>query len=160
MQEKLTSLIDSTVTGLGYELWGFEYRPHSESALLRIFIESDEGITVEDCAAVSRQLGASLDVEDLIPVAYILEVSSPGIDRVLFVPEHYQRYLGQLVKIRTRIAIDGRRNFKGTIVTVTDDDVTLEIDNLDYTIVYDVVDRARLVLEDEKVKPGKKKGRG
>jgi ribosome maturation factor RimP len=159
VQEKLTSLIDSTVTGLGYELWGFEYRPHSESALLRIFIESDKGITVEDCAAVSRQLGATLDVEDLIPVAYILEVSSPGIDRVLFVPEHYQRYLGQLVKIRTRIAIDGRRNFKGTIVAVTDDDVTLEIDNLDYAIEYDVVDRARLVLEDEKVKPGKKKGR-
>jgi ribosome maturation factor RimP len=159
VQEKLTNLIDSTVTGLGYELWGFEYRPHSESALLRIFIESENGITVEDCAAVSRQLGATLDVEDLIPVAYILEVSSPGIDRVLFVPEHYQRYIGQLVKIRTRIAIDGRRNFKGTIVAVADDHVTLEIDNLDYTIEYDVVDRARLFLEDEKVKPGKKKGR-
>ena len=147
MQQKLDSLIRSTVTGLGYEVWGYEYRPQTESALLRIFIESSKGVTVEDCSIVSRQIGAVLDVDDLIPVAYILEVSSPGIDRVLFDPDQYERYMGEQVKIRTRFPVDGRRNFKGKMVEVTDEGVILEIDNLDYEIPFEVVDRARVLMD-------------
>jgi len=156
LQEALSNLIDSTVAGLGYELWGFEYRPYAESALLRIFIESEQGITVEDCAKVSRQLGAALDVDDLIPVAYILEVSSPGVDRVLFIPEHFQRYLGQQIKVRTRVAIEGRKNFKGKILVANTDDVVLEIDKQEHVIAYEFIDRARVVWEDEKPQSGKK----
>ena len=147
MQQELDTLIRSTVTGLGYEMWGYEYRPQTESALLRIFIESEKGIGLDDCSAVSRQIGAALDVDDLIPVAYILEVSSPGVDRVLFDADQYERYMGENVKIRTRIPVDGRRNFKGKMVAVTEDYVTVEIDNLDYDIPFEVVDRARVLMD-------------
>jgi ribosome maturation factor RimP len=149
LQQALANLIQSTVEGLGYQLWGFEYRPHSESALLRIFIEGENGITVEDCAAVSRQLGAALDVEDLIPVAYILEVSSPGIERVLFVPEHFQQYLNHAIKIRTRLAVDGRKNFRGRLFGADDQCVTITVDNQNYQLDYNLIDRARLIYEDE-----------
>ena len=147
VQQELDTLIRTTVNGLGYEMWGYEYRPQTESALLRIFIESEKGISLDDCSTVSRQLGAALDVDDLIPVAYILEVSSPGIDRVLFDADQYERYINENVKIRTRIPVDGRRNFKGKIVAVTEDQVTVEIDNLDYEVPFEVVDRARVLMD-------------
>ena len=146
MHEQLDQLINSTVTGLGFELWGYEYRPHSESALLRIFIEKDGGISIDNCTQVSRQIGAALDVDDLIPVAYILEVSSPGIDRVLFTPEQYRGYISDQVKVRTRSPIDGRRNFRGSIEAVTETHVSVLVDNETFEIPFDVVDRARLVM--------------
>ena len=147
MQTALDKLIKSTVEGLGYILWGYEYRPHSESALLRIFIENNDGISIDDCATVSRQIGAVLDVENIIPVAYILEVSSPGMDRVLFNPKQYQDYIGETIKIRTRTPIDERRNFKGSLIKVSDTEVTLDIDNQAFEIPFDSIDRARLVLD-------------
>lgn len=147
MQTALDKLIKSTVEGLGYILWGYEYRPHSESALLRIFIENNDGISIDDCATVSRQIGAVLDVENIIPVAYILEVSSPGMDRVLFNPKQYQDYIGETIKIRTRTPIDERRNFKGSLIKASDTEVTLDIDNQAFEIPFDSIDRARLVLD-------------
>ncbi len=155
MQQELDKLIRSTVNGLGYELWGYEYRLQTESALLRIFIESEKGINLDDCSTVSRQIGAALDVDDLIPVAYILEISSPGVDRVLFDANQYERYLGEKIKVRTRIPVDGRRNFKGKMVAVSDTDVTVEIDNLDYDIPFEVVDRARVLMDVRPKKPQK-----
>lgn len=146
MQEQLDKLINSVVTGLDFQLWGYEYRPHSESALLRIFIENEGGVSIDHCTKVSRQIGAALDVEDLIPVAYILEVSSPGIDRVLFTPEQYSNYVGDAVKVRTRTPIEGRRNFKGIIEAVGDTDVSVKVDNETFVIPFNVVDRARLIL--------------
>jgi ribosome maturation factor RimP len=146
MHEQLDQLINSTVTGLGFQLWGYEYRPHSESALLRIFIEKEGGISIDNCTQVSRQIGAVLDVEDLIPVAYILEVSSPGIDRVLFTPEQYRGYINDQVKVRTRSPIEGRRNFRGSIETVTETHVSVKVDNETFEIPFDVIDRARLVM--------------
>ncbi|MCK5917610.1 MAG: ribosome maturation factor RimP [Cocleimonas sp.] len=147
MQDRLNDLIKTTTEGLGYQLWGYEYRPHSESALLRIFIEKESGIGVDDCASVSRQVGAVLDVEDIIPVAYILEVSSPGIDRVLFSHEQYEQYLGQQAKIRTRTPVDERRNFRGRLEKVTETHISILVDKQLYEIPFDVVDRTRLVLE-------------
>ncbi len=147
MQTALDKLVKSTVEGLGYILWGYEYRPHSESALLRIFIEKENGVSVDDCAKVSRQIGAVLDVENLIPVAYILEVSSPGMDRVLFTPEQYTAYLGDTVKIRTRSAIDERRNFKGVLKEVNESQLTISVDNQDYEIPFEIIDRTRVVLD-------------
>lgn len=146
MQEQLNNLVHSVVTGLGFQVWGYEYRPHSESALLRIFIENEGGVSIDHCTLVSRQIGAALDVEDIIPVAYILEVSSPGIDRVLFTPEQYKDYIGEAVKVRTRSPIEGRRNFKGTIESVGETEVNVTVDNDTFVIPFNVVDRARLVL--------------
>lgn len=152
MQTALDNLVKSTVEGLGYILWGYEYRPHSESALLRIFIENNKenesiGISVDDCAKVSRQIGAVLDVENIIPVAYILEVSSPGMDRVLFSADQYQDYIGDTLKIRTRTPIDERRNFKGSLVKTSDTIVTINVDSQEYEIPFESIDRARLVLD-------------
>jgi len=148
VQTALDNLVKNTVEGLGFILWGYEYRPHGESALLRIFIEKpDTGISVDDCALVSRQIGAVLDVEDTIPVAYILEVSSPGMDRVLFSPEQYQDYVGDKIKIRTRTRINDRRNFKGLLVKANDSVVTVKVDNEEFAIPYESIDRARLTLD-------------
>ena len=147
MQTALDNLIKNTVEGLGFILWGYEYRPHGESALLRIFIEKEEGISVDDCALVSRQIGAALDVEDIIPVAYILEVSSPGMDRVLFSADQYQAYIGDKIKIRTRTQINERRNFKGSLVSASDSVVTVKVDNEEFVIPYESIDRARLILD-------------
>jgi ribosome maturation factor RimP len=146
MQEQLDQLIRSVVTGLGFQVWGYEYRPQSESALLRIFIENEGGVSIDNCTQVSRQIGAALDVDDLIPVAYILEVSSPGIDRVLFSPEQYNAYIGETVKIRTRTPVESRRNFRGKLESVSDTHVTISVDNEQFEIPFDVVDRARLVM--------------
>ncbi|MCK5896509.1 MAG: ribosome maturation factor RimP [Cocleimonas sp.] len=146
MQDRLNNLITTTTEGLGYQLWGYEYRPHSESALLRIFIEKESGIGVDDCACVSRQIGAVLDVEDIIPVAYILEVSSPGIDRVLFSQDQYEQYIGQQAKIRTRTPVNTRRNFRGILEKTTDTHVSILVDKETYDIPFDVIDRTRLVL--------------
>ena len=147
MQNRLNEIVKNTVEGLGFELWGYEYRPRSESALLRIFIEKENGISIDDCSQVSRQIGAVLDVENIIPVAYILEVSSPGMDRVLFTAEQYQNYIGETLKIRTRTPIDERRNFKGSLIKTSDTVVTIEIDNQEFEIPFETIDRARLVLD-------------
>ena len=151
VQTELDNIVKNTVEGLNYVLWGYEYRPQRESALLRIFIEKDKndksGISVDDCAIVSRQIGAVLDVENIIPVAYILEVSSPGMDRVLFTPEQYQDYLGKSMKIRTRTPITERRNFKGTLIKATDSIVHIKVDNEEFEIPFESIDRARLVLD-------------
>ncbi len=148
MQTALDNLVKNTVEGLGFILWGYEYRPHGESALLRIFIEkTDTGISVDDCGLVSRQIGAALDVEDLIPVAYILEVSSPGMDRVLFTADQYQNYIGDKIKIRTRTRIDDRRNFKGLLVSANESVATVKVDNEEFAIPYESIDRARLILD-------------
>ncbi len=168
MQEKLETLIRMTVTGLGYELWGYEYRSYSESALLRVFIESEDGISVDDCGKVSLQLGAALDVEDIIPVAYVLEVSSPGLDRVLFTLEQYQRYIGEALKVRTRMPIESRRNFVGVLQSVDEQEGSLVIQTTDqaershYTIPFDVIDRGRLIYTIQKTpkKPNKGKRSG
>ena len=145
-QETLEKLIQSTVEGLGYQLWGYEYRPHSDNGLLRIYIDAEKGIIVDDCAAVSEQISAVFDVEDPIPTAYTLEVSSPGIDRSLFRAEQYTSYLGEMVKIKTRIPLDGRRNYKGKITNLTDTEVTLKIDNEYFAIPFDAIDRSRLKI--------------
>ena len=151
MQNELDNIVKNTVEGLNYVLWGYEYRPQRESALLRIFIEKDKGdetgISVDDCAIVSRQIGAVLDVENIIPVAYILEVSSPGMDRVLFTADQYQDYLGDSMKIRTRTPINERRNFKGTLIKTTESTVYIKVDNEEFEIPFESIDRARLVLD-------------
>jgi len=144
MQEQLDNLIQATVTGMGYTLWGHEYRTYAENTLLRIFIDSDQGITVDDCGRVSQQLGAVLDVEDLIPVAYVLEVSSPGLDRVLFHPAQYQRYTGENLKVRTHVPVVGRRNFAGVLQAADETGISLAVEDELIEIPYDAIARGRL----------------
>ncbi|MBD3618461.1 MAG: ribosome maturation factor RimP [Chromatiales bacterium] len=144
---QLEALIRPVVEGLGLELWGLEYRPQKNSALLRVFIDSAEGVSLDDCSNVSEQLSALFDVEDPIPVAYTLEVSSPGLDRVLFEPEHYQRYIGRRLKLRLKFPVDGRRRATGTLESVEAEKIVVDVDGEPFAVPFDAIDRARLVLE-------------
>jgi len=143
--EALTRTIRGVVEPMGYELVGIEFiaRPHSST--LRIYIDHEEGITVDDCATVSHQVSGVLDVEDPIPGNYDLEVSSPGMDRPLFTAEHYERYVGREANIRLRTMLNRRRRFKGVLRGVRDDKVVLEMEGQEFELPLDQVDHAKLV---------------
>lgn len=126
---ELKALLEPAATALGFELWGVEYLVRGRHRLLRVYIDGPEGVTVDDCAAVSHQVSGILDVEDPIPGEYTLEVSSPGLDRVLFEPAQYARYAGSLLVVRTQAAIGGRRRFRGRLAVVTENGFTLTLDD-------------------------------
>ncbi len=127
--EQLSELLTPSVEALGYELVGVEYHPNSVNALLRVYIDKADGVELDDCLAVSEQVSGVLDVEDPIPNHYTLEVSSPGLDRPLFALKDFVRFSGERAKIRLAKPIQRQRNFKGTIVAVDDEVITIETDD-------------------------------
>ena len=143
--DQLHDLVQPSVEAMGVELWGVEYLSQGRRSMLRIFIESDKGITVDDCERVSRQVSGVLDVEDPIAGEYTLEVSSPGADRMLFTLDQYQRFIGEQVSVRLRAPFDGRRNFKGLLKAVEDQDVVVEIDAEEYLLPIDSIEKANIV---------------
>lgn len=144
-QAELESLIEPVVQSLDCELWGLEYLTQGKDLLLRIFIEKADGVGLKDCERVSRQVSAVMDVEDPISGEYTLEVSSPGADRQLFKLEQYQAYAGSNIKLRLRVAFEGRRKFSGLLKGVEDDEVVLEVDNEEYLLPYELIDKANVV---------------
>ncbi|GKT12404.1 MAG: ribosome maturation factor RimP [Thiomicrorhabdus sp.] len=148
LEEKLEGLLKPTIESMGFELWGFEYLPAGRHSLLRVFVEKEEGgINVDDCAAVSRQISAIMDVEDPISSAYMLEVSSPGMERLLLKPSQFKRYIGKTVQVRTAVGVLGRRRFKGPMVQVTDSTIEVEVDGELFEIEFDIIEKANLVAE-------------
>ena len=142
----LTTLLAPSVEGLGYELVGVEYVPAGARSVLRVYIDAQDGIDVDDCAAVSHQVSGLLDVEDPIPGQYALEVSSPGLDRPLFTAEHFRQFAGHAVKIVLHDGIEGRRRVTGTISDVGSDDViTVVVDGERFDVALDAVSKANLV---------------
>lgn len=141
----VTELIEPTVEALGLHLWGIEHLTQGKYSLLRIYIDSEQGVTVDDCEKVSHQVSALLDVEDPIAGEYTLEVSSPGLDRPLFTLAQFRRYVGELVKIRTRGPIEGRRRFKGTISEIIDESVIVQVDGEKYQLPHRDIDKAEIV---------------
>ena len=141
---QLKALLGPLVARMGYQLWGMEYRASKNSALLRLFIDSERGITLEDCTEVSRQVSALMDVEDPIQLPYTLEVSSPGVDRPLFEADHYARYVGEQVKVRTLWPVEGQRNFAGEIVCADVQSVTLKVDGNSVQLPLEAIARGRL----------------
>lgn len=139
---RVKTLIEPTVNALGVQLWGVEHVSQGKFSLLRIYIDRDEGVTIDDCEKVSRQVSALLDVEDPIAGEYTLEVSSPGIDRPLFTLEQFRQYVGEVVSIRTRGPIEGRRKFKGRITEVADEEVMVEVDGTTYRLPHVEIDKA------------------
>jgi ribosome maturation factor RimP len=130
LQEQIQRLLDPILGSLGLTLWDLELRKQGPQWLLRIYIARETGgVTLGDCEAVSRDLGTILDVEDVIPHSYTLEVSSPGLDRSLTRPEHYRRCQGSLVKIKTFQPINGGKVFRGKLVGLEDLVVVLEQDS-------------------------------
>ena len=144
---KLQTLLAPAVEALGFELWGLENLTQGKHSLLRVYIESENGVQVDDCARVSEQVGAVLDVEEPISGEYVLEVSSPGVDRRLFRLEQYPAYVGEEMEVRLRSPFEGRRKFKGILRGVEGDDVVvLLVDDHEYLLPYGNIDRAQLTL--------------
>lgn len=145
MQEQLKSLIEPVVEGLGCRLWGIEYLAHGKRASLKVYIERDQGVDVDDCARVSRQLSAVLDVEDPIRSQYTLEVSSPGMDRRLFTSEQFETFKGSNVKVSLKTPYEGRRRFKGVLCGIEEGDVVVRSGDEEYLFPLDDIDRANVV---------------
>lgn len=143
--ERLIELIQPIVESFGYIFWGLEYIGQGQNSVLRIYIDHENGISVDDCAKVSHQVSAVMDVEDPISSNYSLEVSSPGVDRLLFVEAHFVRYRGQTIEVKLHQAFDGRRKFKGILNGVDGDDVLLIIDQEEFLLPIDQIDKARIV---------------
>jgi len=144
-QEILHNMIEPIVVSLGCELWGLEYLTQGRYTTLRLFIDGPTGVSLEDCEKVSRQVSSVLDVEDPIDGEYTLEVSSPGMDRPLYTPAHYARYVGETVNVRLRMARDGRRRFKGEIVKVDGNDVVITVEGKELLLPVDAIDKANIV---------------
>lgn len=149
-ETQLTNLIQPVVESLGFIFWGLEYLAGGKHITLRVYIDSAEGISVDQCAEVSRQISAVMDVEDPITQEYTLEVSSPGMDRMLFTLEQFQQYANHIVDVRLRLAYDGRRNFKGQLLGIEEQDIVMAIDDHEYLLPVDLIDRARVVPQFEK----------
>jgi ribosome maturation factor RimP len=142
----ITELIDTTIQALGLDLWGVELLQQGKYSLLRIYIDREEGVTIEDCEKVSRQVSALMDVEDPIAGEYTLEVSSPGMDRPLFWIEHYSQYVGSEVDLKLRRPLDGRRKFKGQITKVSGDIVGLLVEGSEYNLEFSDIEKASIVF--------------
>nr|WP_033416319.1 ribosome maturation factor RimP [Hahella ganghwensis] len=144
-QDRLIELLRPVVEGLGYLFWGIEYLAQGRRSVLRVFIDKEEGITVEDCEAVSRQVSAVMDVEDPISGEYTLEVSSPGWDRPLFEESHYKAYVGSVIEVRLQTPFNGRRKYKGTLTAVENSEVVMRVDDEEFTFPLEVIDKANIV---------------
>ena len=142
---ELARFLEPAIERMGYELCDLEVKLGGRDGVLRIFIDKPEGVVLEDCEAVSRQVSAMLDVEDPLPGRYALEVSSPGLDRRLSKPAHFQRYLGEDVKIKLRLPLDGRRNFRGALRAASEGSVEIEVDGKIHSLPIETIELARLV---------------
>ncbi|MBK5073608.1 ribosome maturation factor RimP [Budviciaceae bacterium CWB-B4] len=144
LEQKLTELISAPVEALGFELVGIEFIRGRQSTL-RIYIDSDNGINVDDCADVSHQVSAVLDVEDPITTAYNLEVSSPGLERPLFTAAHYERFINEDVSLTLRMGVQNRRRWAGKIKSVEGEMITLDVEGKDEVFALSNIQKANLV---------------
>lgn len=142
---RVCECIEPVVSGLGYEFVGAEYVAEGGQRILRIYIDTENGVDVDDCAKVSHQVSGVLDVEDPIREVYTLEVSSPGMDRPLFTPQQFERFVGQIVRLKLGVAVLGRKNFTGELVETNDAGVVVDVDGEAYDIDWPVINEARLV---------------
>lgn len=143
-RQQLIEMLEPTVNGLGYELADLEWQT-GPGSVLRLFIDCDAGITLDDCEAVSRQVSALLDVEDPIPGDFSLEVSSPGLNRRLVKAEHFERFAGERVKVKLKRLFEGRRNFKAKLLGYTEPNVVLKEGKDEFAIPLEEIDTARIV---------------
>jgi ribosome maturation factor RimP len=144
LRERLIALIEPVLVRLGYELVELEYAAGRSQAVVRIFIDQPAGITVEDCERVSREVAALLDVDDPIPTAYTLEVSSPGFDRVLRTAAHFERFVGSRVFVELKAPRAGRRRYTGMLQAANATGIELEVDKQKVEIPFDEIGKARL----------------
>jgi ribosome maturation factor RimP len=145
--EAVRQVAEPLLASQGMELVDVEYQREAPGWVLRLYIDREGGVNIDDCAEVSRELGTILEVRDLIPNPHILEVSSPGLTRPLRKPEDFLKYRNHRVKIKTSVPVEGRRNFKGIILDVEGDLVQLEVDGRRYGIPRGSIAKANLEIE-------------
>jgi len=148
-QDKLTELLRPAVEGLNYELVGVEHLPMGKHTVLRIYIDSPDGITVKDCSDVSHQVSGVLEVEEPIKGAFTLEVSSPGIDRPLFNFEQFKKFVGSKVKLKLYHAIEGKRKITGVIESIEDDNINIKDAESEqiFQLQIDDIDKANIISD-------------
>ena len=148
IRDELLRLLVPVVDALGYELYDLEFSPGRGHGMLRIFVDHPDGIDLEACEAVSRRVSSLLDVEDPVPGEYTLEVSSPGLDRRLTQPGHFDRFAGHRVNIRLKRLVDGRRKLVGSLAGRDGQVIRLALDEGgEQALAMDDIDVARLVPE-------------
>ena len=149
----LQALIQPSVEALGYELVGIEHLPQGKHSLLRVYIDSENGIQIDDCEKVSHQISGVLDVEEAVQGRYNLEVSSPGLDRPLFTEEQFQKFSGQKVKLKLSVPlISGQKKVKGVILDVGEGNIVLNVDSEQFDsdqieVPFSSIDKANLIPE-------------
>ena len=143
--DELTRLVQPTIEQLGYELWDLEAKLGGKGGVIRVYIDQPGGIGLEDCEKVSLAISALLDVEDPLPGQYNLEVSSPGLDRKLSKVEHFQRFTGETLKVSMRFPIEGRKRFRGPLVSSDDENIVVEVDGDSHSLPIATIDTARIV---------------
>ena len=144
LRDQLSELLGPVVSDLGYELWELEYAPRAGGALLRLYIDSVAGISLDDCERVSRAVSATLDSADPIPGNYTLEVSSPGLDRVLRTPAHFERFAGERVRVEMAHPVAGRKRFSGQLLAANGREITLDVEGGRVSLPIDDIHKARL----------------
>ena len=145
--DRLEDIVQPVVEDSGLDFWGLQYQSGSVNALLRVYIDAESGVSVDDCAKVSRQLSVLLDAEDLIQSGYRLEVSSPGMARPFFNLEQYQRFVGSAVKIKLAMSYEGRKQFKGILsqVDLVGRELAIVEGETEYLLPYELVEKGQLL---------------
>lgn len=144
-EDRLRALIGPVVAAFGCELWGLEFSAAGRRGLLRVYIDKPDGVDIQDCERIGRQLSSLLDVENPIAGEYTLEVSSPGLDRPLYELDQFRRFVGADISLRLRAAFEGRRKFHGRLLAVENDEIVMVVDDHEYLFPHAAVERACLV---------------
>ncbi len=144
MREEVTEILRSLVITMGYDFWGLNFSQNSNSLKLTLYIDKEHGINIDDCEKVSNQTTHMLDTKKILDVNYILEVSSPGLDRVLITKEHFKKYMNENIKVKLKWLVKNRKNINGIIKDVQTDCILLDVNKEIFEIRYDSIDSARL----------------
>jgi len=145
MSDQLSELIQPVVEAMGCELWGIEQLSMGRYSTVKIYIDSEKGVDIEDCAKVSRQVSSLLDVEDPVNGEYTLEVSSPGLDRRLFKLDHFAAFIGSEVRIRLKRPYEGRRKYLGQLRGIEADEIILDYHGEEILFPFEEIERANVV---------------
>lgn len=145
--QEVRQVVEPILESQGFELVDLEYQRERQGWVLRIYLDREGGVSLEDCAGLSHEVGTILEVKDLIPSSYILEVSSPGLTRPLKKPEDFNKFRNQMVKIKLYEPLEGRRNFKGTLLGLEGDRVRVEVEQRVYALPLQRIAKANLEID-------------
>jgi len=148
MLNRLRDLILPVAENFQKTLWGIEVFSSGKSSIVRVYIDSTSGVNVDDCANISRQISSMLDVESFLPETYVLEVSSPGLDRKLFEVSQYSAYIGEKVRISLKAPFEKRKNYSGVLTKVEEYDVVIESGEEEFTFPFEAIEKGHLVYEE------------